>query len=250
MDFTKKLNVGILGIGEVGSSILSLVSKKHNAFARDIATDSIKDRKLDILHVCIPYNKNFEKIVIESIKRNNPDLTIIESTIPIKTTEKISKIVKKPVVHSPVRGFHATMINDLKKFIKFVGSIDRKFAQAAKEYYETLGVNVEIVSSPRETEMGKLLDTTYYALCIAWHQEMERFCKKYSINFGEAVTLFNKTYNDGYKESKPNVIRPVLTPGFIGGHCLMPNIKLLKTFINSPFLDLIEESNSKKENKK
>lgn len=242
------MTVGILGVGEVGSSILALVSKRHKVLIRDINKDTIKDSKLDVLHICIPYNKDFKKIVVRNIKRNNPDLTIIDSTIPMKTTESIFKIVKKPIVHSPVRGFHTTMVGDLKRFIKFIGGIDRKFAEDAKKYYQTLGVHVQVLSSSRETEMGKLLDTTYYALCIAWHQEMERFCKKYKINFDETVTAFNKTYNDGYKNSKPNVIRPVLTPGFIGGHCLMPNIKLLKTFLKSPFLDLIEESNKKKEN--
>lgn len=246
----KKLTVGILGIGEVGSSMLSLVKNRHKALIRDMDRDSIRESKLDVLHVCIPYSEEFEKIVIGNIKRNHPSLTIIESTVPIKTTENIFKTIKKPLVHSPVRGFHATMVADLKKFVKFVGSPDKKYAIEARKYYATLGISVQIVSSSRETEMGKLLDTTYYALCIAWHQEVERFCKKYNINFDEAVTYFNKTYNEGYKDSKPNVIRPVLTPGFIGGHCLMPNIKLLKGFLNSPFLDLIEKSNEEKKRNK
>ena len=243
---TKKLNVGILGIGEVGSSILTLASKIHNVLVRDINKDSIGNQKLDILHVCIPYVKDFEKIVSANIKRNNPDLTIIESTVPIKTTESIFKKTRKPIVHSPVRGFHESMIDDLRKFVKFVGPVKKEFAKKAKEYYATLGINIQELTSSRETELGKLLDTTYYALCIAWHQEMERFCKKYNLVFDEAVTLFNKTYNEGYLKTKPNVIRPVLTPGFIGGHCLMPNIALLKTFLQSPFLDIIEESNRKK----
>lgn len=242
----KKLVVGILGVGEVGSSILSLVSKKHTVFVRDVDKDSIKDKKLDVLHVCIPYSKNFEKIVVKNIKHNNPDLTIVESTVPIKTIENIFKIVKKPIVHSPVRGFHTTMVSDLRKFVKFIGSPNPKFATQAKDYYFTLEINAQILSSSRATELGKLLDTTYYALCIAWHQEMERFCKKYDVNFQEAVTRFNKTYNEGYKDSKPHVIRPVLTPGFIGGHCLMPNIDLVKKSVDSLFLKAIEESNDKK----
>lgn len=245
----KKLTVGILGVGEVGSSILTLVKDKHKALIKDIDRDAIEDNKLDVLHICIPYSENFEKIVAENIKRNDPSLTIIESTVPVKTTENIFKAIKKPLVHSPVRGFHSTMVADLKKFVKFVGPIDKKYAIEAKKYYATLGVNAQVVSSSRETEMGKLLDTTYYALCIAWHQEMERFCKKYGINFDEAVTYFNRTYNKGYEDSKPHVIRPVLTPGFIGGHCLMPNIKLLKGFIRSPFLDVIEKSNEQKKEK-
>jgi hypothetical protein len=42
------------------------------------------------------------------------------------------------------------------------------------------------------------------------------------------MTDFNKTYNAGYV-LKPNVIRPVLyaPSGKIGGHCVVPNAKIL-----------------------
>lgn len=242
--------MGILGVGEVGSSILKLVQAQHSVFVKDIDKDTIEDKKLDVLHVCIPFIKNFESIVAAQIKKNKPSLTIIEATVPLKTTEQIYQKVHLPLVHSPVRGFHTTMVTDLKRFVKFVGGAKKEYARSAREYYKTLGVTAEVLSSSRETEMGKLLDTTYYALCIAWHQEMERFCKKFNIKFDDAVTMFNKTYNDGYKKTKPHVIRPVLTPGFIGGHCLMPNIALLKTFLASDFLDLIEKSNEKKRKQK
>lgn len=242
-----KLSVGILGVGEVGSSILPLVSAKHNALIRDIDKDTIGESKLDVLHVAIPYSDKFEKIVISNIKRNDPDLTIIESTLPMGIAENIYKAIKKPLVHSPVRGFHTTMVKDLKKFVKFIGPADKISGKKAKDYYRSIGVNAQILNSTRETEMGKLLDTTYYAVCIAWHQEMERFCRKFNVDFDQAVTMFNKTYNEGYKKTKPHVIRPVLTPGFIGGHCLMPNIKLLKKNFKSDFLKVIEQSNLKKQ---
>jgi hypothetical protein len=48
------------------------------------------------------------------------------------------------------------------------------------------------------------------------------------------------------KKINPKVPRPVLFPGPIGGHCLMPNIKLLKKDIKSDFFDAIEKSDEKK----
>ena len=60
------MNIGILGLGEVGQAIKKLCLKKHRVFARDLKLDEFKDKKIDILHVCIPYSKNFEKIVIRS----------------------------------------------------------------------------------------------------------------------------------------------------------------------------------------
>ena len=35
-------------------------------------------------------------------------------------------------------------------------------------------------------------------------------------------------------------------PGVIGGHCVMPNIAILKSFVESEFLDLILKSNQHK----
>ena len=114
------------------------------------------------------------------------------------------------------------------------------------KHFESLGIKTEIMKSPIETELGKLFGTTYYGLCIAYHQEMERICKKFNADFKQAVTRFNETYNDGCKIVNPNVVRPVLYPGFIGGHCVMPNIGILKKDVKSDFLDTIEKSNELK----
>lgn len=244
----KKLVVGVLGIGEVGSAIAEIVSSQHKILLKDLKKDEIGETKLDVLHICISYSKDFINIVIKNIKNTKPELVIVESTIPLLTIEKMQKLVDISIVHSPIRGDHLGMASDIKRFIKFIGSDSAKASNMARKYYATLGIKTKILSSSRATEMGKLLDTTYYALCIAWHQEMERFCKKYNVDFEEAVTQFNKTYNEAYKKTKPNVLRPILFPGVIGGHCLMPNIELLNKSIKSPFLIIIKDSNEKKRN--
>jgi len=40
--------------------------------------------------------------------------------------------------------------------------------------------------------------------------------------------------------------RVKFTSGIIGGHCVMPNIEILKTMFKSDFLDAIERSNELK----
>jgi UDP-N-acetyl-D-mannosaminuronate dehydrogenase len=105
-----------------------------------------------------------------------------------------------------------------------------------------LGIKTKVFQPSITTEIGKLLDTTYYALCIAWHGEMKKLCDKYKIDFEKAVTDFNKTYNEGYKKlGKPNVIRPVLYPprSGIGGHCLCENAEILQKYFKSQALELI-----------
>ena len=242
----KKLKVGILGVGEIGSSIATLVKSHHHLFLKDLKFDQIKTQPLDVLHICIPYSKKFIPVTSRLITQIKPKLVIIESTVPLKTTQIITKKTKSLVVHSPVRGVHPNLVKYLKTFVKFIGPTSTKAGQKAKNYYRTLGIKSKILNSSLETELGKLLDTTYYALCIAWHQEMDRFCQKHQINFDQAVTQFNQTYNQGYQNSKPNVIRPVLSPNFIGGHCLIPNTNLLKLTYKSSFLNTITRSNQQK----
>ena len=80
----------------------------------------------------------------------------------------------------------------------------------------------------------KLTETTYFALMIAWAQEVERFAEQVQVDY-EAVASF-------YEEI--GFFPPVkYFPGVIGGHCVMPNIELLKERYSSRLLDAIEWSN-------
>lgn len=246
-------NVLVVGLGEIGSALCQIIeeSGKYKLFKKDKEDLEIIEN-LEVMHVCIPYLDDFVDLVVNYIKKYNPNLVIINSTVRPNTTNEIYKINKKNIVHSPVRGKHPGIREGLLLFVKFIGPVNSEAGEAAKEHFESLEIKTEITNSPIETELSKLFSTTYYGLCIAFHQEMERICKKFNVDFEQTVTKFNETYNDGCKKTNPNVIRPVLYPGFIGGHCVMPNIKILKKDVKSDFLDAIEKSNElkKKETEK
>lgn len=237
----------VIGLGEVGSALCQVIeeSEKYKLFKKDMEDIKI-DGEIDVMHICIPYMGNFVEIAADYIKKYNPKLVAINSTVGPGTTKAIYDKTKKNIVHSPVRGKHPRIKEGLLLFVKFIGPVNEKSGEDAKEHFESLGIKTELMNSPMETELGKLLSTTYYGLCIAYHQEMERVCKKFNSDFGQTVTRFNETYNDGCKIINPNAVRPVLFPGFIGGHCVMPNIALLKKNVKSDFLDAIEKSNELK----
>jgi UDP-N-acetyl-D-mannosaminuronate dehydrogenase len=138
------------------------------------------------------------------------------------------------------------MENDMLRYVKFIGPCAKDAGELAKKHFEKIGIKTEILKSPVETELAKLFSTTYYGLCIAFHQDMERICEKFGADFEQAVTRFNETYNEGIKE---NLKRPVMFPGFIGGHCVIPNIHILKKDVESDFLDAILRSNELKKSK-
>ncbi|MGB9743304.1 MAG: hypothetical protein ACPLW9_01145 [Minisyncoccales bacterium] len=243
-----KNNVGILGYGEIGQAIARFYKKpKIKDLNRD---DNLAG--VDILHICIPWTRNFVKIVKKEIKKIKPKLTIIHSTIVPGTTKKIISGLPRAcrgVVHSPVRGVHPQLYQGIKTFVKYIGADNKKAGELAKRHLNSLGIKTKVFYPSATTEIGKLLDTTYYGLCIAWHGEMKKLCDKYKIDFDKAVTDFNQTYNEGYKKlGKPNVIRPVLYPpkNGIGGHCVVPNAEILKKYFKSPVLNFILQYKKKK----
>lgn len=234
MSLKSKTNIGILGYGEVGQAIAKFYkTPKIKDLDRD---DGLKG--VEILHICIPWSDDFVKIVKREIKKIKPKLTIIHSTVAPGTTERIGGMI----VHSPIRGMHPELYLGIKTFVKYIGTDNKKAGNLAKKHLESLGIKTRVFQPSITTEIGKLLDTSYYGLCIAWHGEMKKICNKFGVSFEKAITDFNKTYNEGYKKlGMSRVVRPVLYPpkNGIGGHCIIPNAKILKKYYKSKALDLI-----------
>ncbi len=226
------MKIGIVGHGQVGQAVAKLYSETDTtktwfSFDKILIYDPYKGMMddisdVDILNVCIPYTKDFVSIVKDLPTPNW--YTVIHSTVPVGTTEKFGH----KFLHSPVRGVHPNLYEGLKTFVKFIGG-DEQLAEAYSGHLKTLGVETHICKDAKTTELSKLADTTYYGLCIAFTSDMKKLCDEYDLDFMEVMTKYNNTYNEGYKKlGKPNVVRPVLYPtDKIGGHCVIPNAKLL-----------------------
>src|SRR3989344_5826777 len=102
MKKNNKTTIGILGFGEVGQAIAKFY--KNPKIKTLEKSDGLAG--VDILHVCIPWNANFIKIVEKEITEVRPGLTIIHSTTAPGTTKTLAKKFKGMVVHSPIRGIH------------------------------------------------------------------------------------------------------------------------------------------------
>lgn len=236
------MKVGILGhLGEVGSALL----KCYQDINLEVLTKDKDDTnlpELQILNVCIPYSENFETVVSDEIKQTQPLLTIIHSTVKPGTTKNISYKTSSHVVHSPIRGSHPDLYRSLKMFVKYIGADSNASSLVAEKHFELLKIPCKVISSSKATEIAKLLCTTYYGVCIAWHSIMKNICDKNDIDFS-FIDEWNRTYNNGYAVlDNFNVIRPTLTPppgGKIGGHCIIPNAELLSSFYSDDFIDAL-----------
>jgi len=234
------MKIGIIGYGEIGSSI----AKVYGSFDKfDIrVVDPYQNRNddikgVEILNVCIPFIENFVEVVKDYILQSNPKYTIVHSTVSPGTT----KLIGGKVCHSPMRGLHPNLDLGMKTFLKYIGPEDYESAEMYQQHLKSIGVESYICKDSKTTEYAKLLDTTYYGMCIAFHSDVAQMCKNEEIDFEEVMTLYNQSYNEGYiKLGKPNVVRPVLYPTEkIGGHCVVPNVKILKTCMNTKAVDLI-----------
>ena len=241
--------IGIIGYGEIGESLEKCyLGKDFNVSIVDTGKDinQITD-SVDILNIAIPFTSisKFVKIVSQYIEKYSPKLTIIHSTVTPGTTKLIIDITKSNVVHSPVRGVHPNLYEGLKSFVKCIGGEDDYSIDLAKEHYDKLEIKYKVFKGSAATELAKILSTTYYGLCIAFHNDINKLCNEYDVNFDEVATQWNRTYNEGYKKlGMENVVRPVLYPpkdGKIGGHCVIPNAELCKKFFDSTVLDYILE---------
>lgn len=236
--------IGILGYGEIGQSVKKLYAgKDYEVYAKDLDIDEGIENS-DYLHICIPYSDNFVDQVCECIEKADPKNVIINSTVVVGITSKvIEESGMKNICHSPVRGVHPNLYEGLKTFEKYVGFDEiGEFSQGICEHFKELGVKTKSVTPTKTSELAKLASTTYYGLCIAFHGEMQKICSEHGLDFKDVMTDWNEGYNKGYIElGMDNVVRPNLYPpsGSIGGHCIVPNARLMSKFFNSEVLDLI-----------
>jgi UDP-N-acetyl-D-mannosaminuronate dehydrogenase len=230
--------VVVVGLGEVGKPLLRLISRHLPAIGVDIAPPLEKIGEVEILHVCFPFQiRDFVGETARYIELFKPKVTIVNSTVAVGTTRRIAERTGTAVVNSPVRGKHAHMLEELGMYTKFVGAMDSASGRRAAEHFKAVGLNTKLLSSPEATELAKLTETTYFGLMIAWAQELERYCDQSSVSY-EEVTSF-------YDEIK--FFPPVkYFPGIIGGHCVMPNIEILRKFDESVILEAIQASNRMK----
>jgi UDP-N-acetyl-D-mannosaminuronate dehydrogenase len=251
-----KETVLLIGLGEIGHTLFSLYGEKKDVFSvYGIDIDEAKmhelnqDRnkiaaKVDVLQVCLPCGNpdNFAQIVADYVVQYKPKLAIVNSTVPPGTTLKVADKCKCKVVHSPARGVHITdehMLWEMKRWPKYVGGATPKAGELAKAHFERLGLTVKLLKSCRETELAKVFETTYRALMIAGFQEMHRIARANGADFNDTVDFLEDTH-------RQRLDRPIMFPGFIGGHCLIPNTKLLLNSYDSDMLRFILESNEKR----
>ncbi len=244
--FMKEKNI-VAGLGEIGKPLLKLFSSKVLTIGYDINSQLSQEKKLikfnenptKFLHICIPFNKKFQKNVESLSLKFNPKGVIIHSTVSPYTTKNIQKALSIPVIYSATRGVHKRMISDLKKYTKFFAisksAPNAKWANANfRNLMKKCNVKTKQMSDPITLELAKIVvDTSYYGWLINYAQISYMIAKKHGVDYDEMWSFSHEIH-------KFLGNRPKMFPGFIGGHCVIPNLNL----INESDLDQIRKINS------
>jgi len=218
----------IIGVGEIGTALYNILSKVYKVDAID--EGEWEDITYDIIHICFPYSKRFEREVKKYQKKYKPKYTVIHSTVPVGTSRKLNAI------HSPIIGIHPYLEESIKTFTKYLGG---QQASKVANYFRKAGIKIYLVDKSETSELMKILSTTFYGVCIEYTKEVKRLCDKYKVPF-EIWTIWTQSYNEGYSKlgyseyTRPNLV-PIMEK--IGSHCILPNCDLLK----SRFTDLVKQ---------
>ena len=237
----------VVGIGEVGKPILKLLSKDNIAVGFDLNPSLMNKRKFEkyqnlktsFLHIAIPISSKFESNLLQLYKKFKPECIVIHSTIGPGTIKQIQKKLDVPLIYSATRGVHKRMLKDIKRYTKFfaISKNAPKKQWAIKAYSKKMkncGIKTKQMSKPETLELAKIIcDTSYLGWLINYAQFSNMIEQQYNVNYDEMWS-----FSDEIHMFLGN--RPKMYPGFIGGHCVIPNLDL----IHNQTLDLIKKMNN------
>lgn len=226
----------VVGLGEIGTALVQIFKAEGEDKFKNIHAP---EGDYKFMHIAFPYvDDSFLDEVRAYQEKFNPKYTVIHSTVPIGTSDKLE------AVHSPVRGVHPHLKDSILTFKKFVGG---KYAFEVSEEFKKYRIKTLCTLHARNTEALKLMSTTQYGVFIMLNKEIYNWCKENEVDFNIVYTLANETYNEGYtKMFRPEVMRPYLKyfgEEKLGGHCIIPNCELLEKY--SPFesaKDILEKN--------
>lgn len=230
-DIVETINKGQVHITEPGLNILVkaavmsrnlLASTQPNyadVFIISVPTP-LKTGSEDIRMPDLSYLEYATQSITPYIKPGN--LVIIESTIPVGTTDGlIARMLKESgfvfegdnaiyLAHCPERVLPGQIIKELIENNRVVGGINNTSTEKATKFYKSF-VNGKVFSTTAKTaEMVKLTENSFRDVNIAFANELSIICDKNGLNVWELISLSNQ-------HPRVNILNP--GPG-VGGHCI------------------------------
>ena len=188
------------------------VPVKADAFFVFVPTPIDTQKKPDISFV-----EAATRSVIPLLEPGN--LFVIESTVPIGTTERMADLIyrerpelrdKLYIAYCPERMIPGNAVYELTHNDRIIGGINEVSAERAARFYSKFVDGELHTTNTRTAEMCKLAENSFRDVQIAFANELSIICENAGIDASTLVRLANL---------HPRV--NILTPGCgVGGHCI------------------------------
>ena len=193
----------------------------------------------------VSYVEEAIKNIAPVLNKNN--LIIIESTSPVGTSKKMSRILKKlrpdlgfphedlnevdiNIAYCPERVIPGNTLNELISNDRVIGGITDKCANKASNFYSKIITGKCYKTSAETAELSKLAENSFRDVNIAFANELSMICDENNINPWELIEIANK-------HPRVNILQP--GPG-VGGHCIAVDPWFIVT--NSNVARLIQQA--------
>jgi len=147
-------------------------------------------------------------------------LVVIESTIPVHTTEKVVlPILEKSgfkvgpeilLAHCPERILPGNIMAEAVFNARIIGGIDRASTDRAVQLYSLFVKGKLLTTNARTAEFVKLIENASRDVAVGFANQVSLLCEQLGINVAHAIELANH---------HPRI--QILDPGIgVGGHCI------------------------------
>ncbi len=162
-------------------------------------------------------------------------LVILQSTVPVGTTEKLERQIASLsglkanedffVVYSPERFIPGRSEHEIAQNDRIIGASCPQTFILAKEFYELFNSGNLSFTDPKSAEFAKLIENISRSVEIAFANQVNEMALEFGLNPKEVIELANK---------HPRV--NILNPGIgAGGHSMAIDPELLKNGLNGDF---------------
>jgi UDP-N-acetyl-D-mannosaminuronic acid dehydrogenase len=148
------------------------------------------------------------------------NLVILESTVPVGTTENVAKLLEDHsglkmgtdffVAHCPERVIPGKIFKELVDNNRVIGGMCQKACELSKKFYSKFVKGFLHITDDKTAEMVKLAENSYRDVQIAFANQIASISNQIGINPFQVIEFANK---------HPRV--KILSPGTgVGGHCV------------------------------
>lgn len=249
--------VSIIGYGHVGTAMKELFKDAY-VYDKPKNIGSFKEiNSSDIAFICVPTPMKKDgscdtSIVEEVVSWCEAKVIVLRSTIKIGFTDYLKNKYKKRIVFQP-EYFGETVnhpFSNLKerKWLSFGGDKE-DIDLVISAYQQVLNSDIQIcISNPKEVEMAKYMENTFFATKVIFCNEMYDLCLKMNIDYNQVREVWladpriGRFHTFVYQNNR----------GY-GGSCLPKDISSLsfqfkENNVDSTLIDAVIKKNKKYNN--